>query len=273
MTTRHAHRPGTANRLSERRSNTLIMIRPVLVVKIYRQAWRLANERAAILAARPRASVPELLWSGARPTAHAAFRHLPGPTLAGPHRDGRLPNVLDYLAQIHEVPGDRFGRLAGPGFDSWADYLVDRLEHYRAALLGRGEHAPAATAASLISRQPPSVGTPRLIHNDPNPANFVCSRGNLVGIDWELAAYGDPALDTARAAWEWGIEHHDLRVLAVERGLDVEVLRYYQTLHALGRLMSATAPASPDSGLAARCLHTLAVAPKSAPITMGTPAS
>lgn len=249
------------------------MIRPVLVVKIYRQPWRLANERAAVLAARPRAFVPQLLWSGARPTAHAAFRYLPGPTLADAPHDGQLRNVLDYLDQVHTVPGHRFGRIAGPGFDTWADYLMDRLRHYRAALLALGQPASAAIAAALISRPPPALGTPRLIHNDPNPGNFVRSRGSLVGIDWELASYGDPALDTARAAWEWGVENHDLRVLAIERGLDAEVLRYYQALHALGRLMSATASADPDSRLAARCLDTLAVAPWSAPITTGTPRS
>jgi aminoglycoside phosphotransferase (APT) family kinase protein len=249
------------------------MIRPLLVVKIYRQSWRLANERAAVLAARPRASVPELLWSAARPAAHAAFRYLPGPTLVAAPHEGQLRNVLDYLDLVHAVPGDRFGRIAGPGFDTWARYLVDRLAHYRTALLAQGQPAPAAIAAALMSGPPPGPGTPRLIHNDPNPGNFICSRGSLVGIDWELASYGDPALDTARAAWEWGVENHSLRVLAAERGVDADVLRYYQALHALGRLVSAIAPARPDSRLAARCLDTLAVAPRSAPITIGTPAS
>jgi hypothetical protein len=248
----------------------LIVIRPVLVVKIYRQPWRLVNERAAIRAARLHVNVPALLWSGARPVTHAAFRHRPGPTLVGAYGSGRLGEVLDYLDQIHAVPGGHIGRVAGPWFDTWPDYLHDRLEHYRAALLAQGRHAPANIAERLTSIPPPPLSTPRLIHNDPNPGNFLHSRGSLVGIDWELSAYGDPALDIARAAWEWGVERHDLRVLADERGIDADALCYYQVLHALGRLMSATAPTNPDSGLVRRCLDTLTVAPCSEATTIWT---
>lgn len=235
------------------------MMRPVLVVKIYRQAWRLANESAAIHTAQPSVNVPVLMWSHTWPAAHAAYRHLSGPTLTAADGSGSLRKALVYLDKVHTITGNRYGKITGPWFESWEGYLLDRIRHYHAALLAQGHHTPAGMAATLTRVQPPPLGTPHLIHNDPNPANFIRSRDGLVGIDWELAAFGDPALDAARAAWEWGVEDQGLGAFAHERGLDPRVLRYYQTLHALGRLMSATAPTDPDPRLARRCLNTLAL--------------
>jgi hypothetical protein len=242
-----------------RRTNTLIIMRPMLVVKIYRQAWRLANESAAIHAAQPSVKVPVLMWSHTWPAAHAAYRHLSGPTLTAVDGSGSLREALAYLDKVHAITGERYGKVAGPWFDSWEGYLRDRVQHYHAALLAQGQHAAAGIAATLARVQPPPLSTPHLIHNDPNPANFIRSRDGLVGIDWELAAFGDPALDAARAAWEWGFGDHGLGAFAHERGLDASVLRYYQTLHALGRLMSATVSTDHDPCLARRCLNTLAL--------------
>ena len=100
---------------------------------------------------------------------------------------------------------------------------------------------PSDIADSLVSAQLPEPSAPFLLHNDPEPGNFLHSAGGTAGLDWELAIYGDPCLDYARVGQALEIPpSHLYRILARSGiGYDEQTLMTYRRVHVLGRLMSS----------------------------------
>ncbi|NUK13970.1 aminoglycoside phosphotransferase family protein, partial [Streptomyces lunaelactis] len=180
-------------------TNRLLRL-PGAVIKIYREPWRAQTEKAALQRlAEARIPAPSVLGGGAiRGRQMLLLRRLHGSAAGSSEEAAR--RVIAYLQSVHQITGPGFGRLFAPVEASWGEYLRERLVSYQVALVPHGFHEAAAIAEALAHVHLPEPTAPHLLHNDPEPANFLFRPTTTAGLDWELAIYGDPGLDYARAA-------------------------------------------------------------------------
>ncbi|MFJ5071536.1 phosphotransferase [Kitasatospora sp. NPDC088556] len=234
-------------------TNRLLRL-PGAVIKIYREPWRAQTENAALRRlAEARIPAPAVLGAGRiRGRQLLLLRRLHG-SAAG-SGEGAARCVVTYLQAVHELTGPGFGRLHAPAAVTWGEYLRERLLSYQAALARHGLHEAADTAETLAHSPLPEPATPHLLHNDPEPGNFLLSRTGTAGLDWELAIYGDPALGHARTAHALGIRPARLIRILADHGIphSEETLAAYRSVHLLGRLMSAVTATPPDPAAARR---------------------
>ncbi|MEU9074369.1 phosphotransferase [Kitasatospora sp. NPDC048538] len=233
-------------------TNRLLRL-PGAVIKIYREPWRAHTEKAALQRlAEARIPAPTVLGAGRiRGRRLLVLRRLHGST-AGVGEDAAR-HVITYLQTVHQLTGPGFGRLSDPSAASWGEYLRGRLVSYQDALARHGYHEAADTAEALAQSPPPEPAAPHLLHNDPEPGNFLLST-ETTGLDWELAIYGDPGLDYARTAHALGISPARLIRILSDHGIphSEETLAAYRSVHLLGRLMSAVTATPPDPAAAQR---------------------
>lgn len=227
---------------------------PGAVVKIYREPWRAHTEKAALQRLSDAGiPAPSVLADGSiRGRQILVLRRLHG-TAPGSGEEAVL-RVIPYLHRVHQITGPGFGRLFDPVVTSWGEYLRERLISYQAALARHGYHEAAATAEALASAPLPEPDAPRLLHNDPEPGNFLFGPAATAGLDWELATYGDPSLDYARAAHAFAVHPVRLSRLLADHGIahSQDALAAYRSVHLLGRLMSAVTATPPDPAAAQR---------------------
>ncbi|OXM72796.1 MULTISPECIES: phosphotransferase family protein [Amycolatopsis] len=110
-------------------------------------------------------------------------------------------------ARIHEVRGERFGPVSGPGFATWSEAVLANFEDIVADLMDVG------LDAADVQRVMTSVWTgrevlddikePRLLHGDLWTSNVMLAADTpeptIVGVlDHDRASWGDPAAD-------WGL--------------------------------------------------------------------
>jgi hypothetical protein len=227
---------------------------PGAVVKIYREPWRAQTEKAALRRlSEAGIRAPSVLADASiRGRQLLILRRLHGSAPGGGEEAVR--RVIPYLHRVHQITGPGFGRLFAPVAASWGEYLRERLVSYQAALARHGFHEAAATAEALAGAPLPEPDAPHLLHNDPDPGNFLFGPAATAGLDWELAIYGDPGLDYARAAHAFGV--HPVRLAQLLADHDIphseETLAAYRSVHLLGRLMSAVTATPPDPAAAHR---------------------
>jgi aminoglycoside phosphotransferase (APT) family kinase protein len=135
--------------------------------------------------------------------------YLPGRQIHAPEDPLAWAQALgEMLAQIHAVPVDPAG----------ADFLMDA--DLEAAWFLRYETVPPFMAAHPLGpevwhaikahRPALHVIDPTLIHLDYWPGNILWQGGAITGvIDWEEAAYGDPAIDLAYLRMNLVIDGYD----------------------------------------------------------------
>ncbi|MEV6929641.1 phosphotransferase [Dactylosporangium sp. NPDC051485] len=241
-------------------SNRLLPL-PGAVIKVYREAWRAETEKAALRRlADARISAPSILGSGRLfQREFLVMRRLCGSSVGRTERAAH--QIITYLQAVHRITGPGFGRLSSPLAPRWNDYLRQRLVSYRDALIEHRHYGAAETADALAGTQLPEPPAPSLLHNDPEPANFLQLRGrtDTAGLDWELAVYGDPDLDYARVGHSLGIGAERLGDLLSNHGVAYHPhsLGIYRRVHLLGRLMSSVTALPPDQTSAERHLHDL----------------
>ncbi len=105
---------------------------------------------------------------------------------------------------VHEVRGDRFGRVHGPGFAIWSEALADRFrtlarDYDEAGLDSEWVHRLAA-AIGVHRAALDEVAEPRLLHGDLWRLNILIDPGQdeptITGIlDCDAASWGDPLAD------------------------------------------------------------------------------
>lgn len=78
-----------------------------------------------------------------------------------------------------------------------------------------------AVLARLAQRPPAPPETPRVVHGDVHPAQFIAEAARVRLVDWERAGVGDPMLDVGRLAAE-------LDVLAIEAAEGAEAIRAFR---------------------------------------------
>jgi aminoglycoside phosphotransferase (APT) family kinase protein len=214
---------------------------PGIVAKIYREPWRAANEFKAVrIASKAEMAVPAIVGSGSfRGRKFLLLRRISGRTVEQGEPAAR--QVLTYMQSLHQISGTGFGRIHHSPTLRWNDYMQKRLHQYREAFFQFQIREAIDSIDALRMRLLPEPTAASLLHNDPRPANFIQGKSGIVGIDWELAVYGDPNLDHARAGYEFGITSQTLeRILDdLEVPYMVDTLRFYRRVHILGRLMSA----------------------------------
>lgn len=234
-------------------TNRLLRL-PGAVIKIYREPWRAQTEKAALQQlAEARIPAPAVLGAGRiRGRQLLILRRLQGATTGSDEEAAR--HVIAYLQAVHQLTGPGFGRLCSPVAASWAEYLRERLLCYRDALARHGLHEAADTAEALAHSPLPEPAAPHLLHNDPEPDNFLLGPTGTVGLDWELAIYGDPGLDHARTAHTLRLRPAHLIRILTDHGIphSEETLIVYRSVHLLGRLMSAVTATPPDPAAARR---------------------
>jgi aminoglycoside phosphotransferase (APT) family kinase protein len=105
---------------------------------------------------------------------------------------------------IHDVRGDRFGRVSGPGFATWGEALADRFcalaRDYDEAGLDSGSVHRVIAATNSHRAALDEAGQPRLLHGDLWSLNILIEPGNdeptITGIlDCDAASWGDPLAD------------------------------------------------------------------------------
>ncbi|WP_404868492.1 phosphotransferase family protein [Kitasatospora griseola] len=234
-------------------TNRLLRL-PGAVIKIYREPWRAHTEKAALQRlAEARIPAPAVLGAARiRGRRLLVLRRLQG-SATGVGEDAAR-HVITYLQTVHQLIGPGFGRLSDPSAASWGEYLRGRLVSYQDALARHGCHE-AANIAEALARSPlPEPAAPHLLHNDPEPGNFLINSSETAGLDWELAIYGDPGLDYARTAHALGIRPACLIRILSDHGIphSEETLAAYRSVHLLGRLMSAVTATPPDPAAAQR---------------------
>ncbi|MFD9107056.1 phosphotransferase family protein [Streptomyces bottropensis] len=234
-------------------ANRLLRL-PGVVVKVYREPWRALTEDVALQRlSRADVQAPSVLAGGSlRGRKLLILQRLQGSPAGSGEEAAR--RVITYLHHVHQITGPRFGRLFAPAAASWQEYLRERLLSYQTSLAGHGFHEAAATAEALSCSPLPEPAAPCLLHNDPEPGNFLFRPASIVGLDWELAIYGDPGLDYARAAHAFAVRPDRLPPLLADHGIphSKEALGVYRSVHLLGRLMSAVTAIPPDSAAAQR---------------------
>ncbi|MFD2768538.1 phosphotransferase [Micromonospora eburnea] len=240
-------------------ANNRLLILPGVVIKMYREAWRAQNERDALR----RLDDARILAPSERGSGRIGSRkflvmsRLRGSTADGTEEAAR--RIIAYLRSVHELGGPGFGRLCAPLLPRWNDYVCQRLISYRKAFVSQGLHEGAGTADALTHLRLPEPPVPSLLHNDPEPGNFLEGPSGIAGLDWELAIYGDPDLDYARIGYALGIRPARLVDLLDDQGVafNEQALTIYRRVHLLGRLMSSITAAPPDMAAAQRYLRDL----------------
>jgi aminoglycoside phosphotransferase (APT) family kinase protein len=122
-------------------------------------------------------------------------------------RDRHAPyyrQLGEITRAIHDVPGDRFGRVAGPGFATWSEALTDQFLGMAADLADAGHDATEAhrmVAAVATHRDTlDEVTRPRLLHGDLWQLNILVDPDapapTITGVlDYDAARWGDPLAD------------------------------------------------------------------------------
>ncbi|GAA4009675.1 hypothetical protein GCM10022384_63970 [Streptomyces marokkonensis] len=241
--------------------NRVVSLGRPAVAKIYASRWRQHTETGALRLVRPQRVAPRLLAAGTLRGRPVSLMTRVG---GGPGDGGAsVREAVDLLHRVHRVPvADRpAGRISAPGTSpSWPAYLESRILAYRDVFAQRGLREPAtacATVSDLLNRLPDRPSA--LLHNDPNPSNFVGRGPRLRLVDWELAVAGDPLLDLVRLCWEWQVPA-DAWLELTGRDYDHPHVRAYRAVHGLSRLMAAVcAPSTGRSALGERCARELSV--------------
>jgi aminoglycoside phosphotransferase (APT) family kinase protein len=105
---------------------------------------------------------------------------------------------------IHDVRGDRFGRVAGPTFATWTEALIDYFTEIAADLNNLGLHADdahrAADAAARHRVILDEITEPRLLHGDLWTVNVMVEPNapepTVTGVcDCDRVWWGDPRAD------------------------------------------------------------------------------
>ncbi|MFB9904144.1 phosphotransferase family protein [Allokutzneria oryzae] len=105
---------------------------------------------------------------------------------------------------VHEVRGDRFGRVAGPGFDTWSEALSDQFRVLAAdfddAGLDSGDVHRVIDAVGTHRAALDEVTEPRLLHGDLWTLNIMldpdAAEPTITGVlDFDVACWGDPMAD------------------------------------------------------------------------------
>jgi len=151
--------------------------------------------------------VPRILWADftgqITPRDHMFQALLPGrPAEDLDHFPPAYFRQLGTITRaVHDVRGERFGPIAGPGFATWAEALADSF-----ATLAAG-YRDAGLDASAVHRMIGAVSThrgaldeikePRLLHGDLWRLNIlVDADATIVGVlDYDSASWGDPLAD------------------------------------------------------------------------------
>ncbi|MGC4855437.1 phosphotransferase family protein [Micromonospora sp. DT4] len=240
-------------------ANNRLIILPGAVIKMYREAWRAENEREALR----RLGDACILAPSERRSGRIGSRKF----LIMSRMRGTMTNrteeaairIIAYLRSVHELGGPGFGRLCAPLMPRWNGYVRQRLTSYRNAFWSKGLNEVAKNADALVHRRLPEPPVPCLLHNDPEPGNFLEGSTGIAGLDWELAIYGDPDLDYARVGYALGIRPARLLDLLDHQGVvfDEQALLIYRHVHLLGRLMSSITAAPPNMLAARRYLRDL----------------
>ncbi|MGC4856999.1 phosphotransferase [Micromonospora sp. DT4] len=236
-----------------------LLILPGAVIKMYREAWRAENEKDALR----RLGDAGILAPSERGSGRIGSRkflvmsRLRGSTTGGTEEAGR--RIIAYLRSVHELGGPGFGRLCAPLMPRWNGYVRQRLVSYRKVFVSQGLNEVANTADAVAHLRLPEPPMPSLLHNDPEPGNFLEGSAGIAGLDWELAIYGDPDLDYARVGCTLGIRPARLVDLLDDQGVafNEQALTIYRRVHLLGRLMSSITAAPPDMAAARHCLGEL----------------
>lgn len=105
------------------------------------------------------------------------------------------------LAALHAHDTGHLSNVAHGMDADWvnADYpsTFKRLERYRGRL-----HLAADVVERAAAMPPPEAGTPRVIHTDPNPEQFlVDDHGTVTLFHWEWSTLGPPEWDFTRLLW------------------------------------------------------------------------
>ncbi|WP_030542356.1 phosphotransferase family protein [Streptomyces albus] len=227
--------PPTAHEITTGQANRVWLVDAPTpyVLKHYGTAARATNEAATLrLLAAHGSPAPRLLRAGTGgDPPWTAQRFVTAESVPA----GRLLAELAIpLNTVHRIPGDHAGRVAGAlHYPTWPAYLHSRLEAYETA-------APhlASEARSLrneINNTALDV-QPRLLHHDLQPGHLIRQHtGQLVLVDWELAAFGDPLSDLARLAVRLRLD--DLSSIAdlvhVHDAATEHRLRLYWRIHRL----------------------------------------
>jgi len=184
---------------------------------------------------------------GARPGALARA----GRALARLHREGpRFAGRIEPLAvldrYLEALPGPARSGLCDPG-----------------AATGAGEDCPpgavtglADALAPLRARLAAAPWEPAPCHGDPVCANLLDGEHDLVLVDWEYAAMGDPAWDLAWLALDAGLDRAGRTALLAAHGgaradpaLTARVELYLPICAAVEALWALSAPPRPGRGL------------------------
>jgi aminoglycoside phosphotransferase (APT) family kinase protein len=107
---------------------------------------------------------------------------------------------------VHDVPGERFGPVAGPACDSWSQALIGYFADAAADLRDASLDAYARDAdhlADAVARHRAVVDEirrPRLLHGDLWTVNVLmdptAAEPRITGVvDWDRAWWGDPLAD------------------------------------------------------------------------------
>lgn len=105
---------------------------------------------------------------------------------------------------IHEVRGERFGRLAETGFATWSQALADQFLVLAGGLddagLDSSDVHRVVAAVDTHRAVLDDVGAPRLLHGDLWRLNILvdphAAEPTIVGVlDWDGASWGDPMAD------------------------------------------------------------------------------
>jgi aminoglycoside phosphotransferase (APT) family kinase protein len=105
---------------------------------------------------------------------------------------------------VHDVRGERFGRVAGPGFATWSEALTDQLlaaaGDFDGAGLDSGDVRRVAAAAGVHRAVLDTVSQPRLLHGDLWRLNILldpdAAEPTITGVlDCDGASWGDPMAD------------------------------------------------------------------------------
>lgn len=104
---------------------------------------------------------------------------------------------------IHDVRGDRFGRVAGPTFATWSDALTDAFTVLASDYDDAGlDSTPLRRIVAAVGAHRDAVdaaGEPRLLHGDLWQLNILVAGSDdatITGVlDWDAASWGDPLAD------------------------------------------------------------------------------
>jgi aminoglycoside phosphotransferase (APT) family kinase protein len=102
---------------------------------------------------------------------------------------------------VHDVRGERFGSVAGPGFTTWSESLRDQFlgmaSDFEEAGLDSGDVHRIVAAVDTHRTALDAVSEPRLLHGDLWRLNIlVAPDATITGVlDFDRASWGDPMAD------------------------------------------------------------------------------